>query len=95
MDASQINWSEIAENTPKDQDTRIQSGPLPEREYWILKAATAANKRKLTQNSQSLLVAQIRRHQDAWFDNIAFLAAQDGKTFEQKFIELATGKDDA
>ena len=90
MNPDNIDWEAIANKLPA-RDTRIQTSALPDREYFILKAASEANKRKLSQNCQSLLVAQVRRWQEDWFKNIAFMAAQEGKTFEEKFVELVTG----
>lgn len=91
MDENAINWHEIAAKLPRDKETKVQPARLPEREFWILIAATTAMKRTVAANSQSLLVSQIRRHSTEWFNNIAFLAAQEGVSFEEMFVRLCVG----
>lgn len=88
----EIDWEAIAKQLPKSEDTRIQSGRLADRDYWILKAGTASKKRQLAPDTASLLTAQVRRFEDEWFKNIQFQAAQAGITFEEMFIRLATGE---
>lgn len=87
------NWSEISKRLPDDQDTRVQTARLSQREFWIFKAACVSMNRSIAANSQSLMTAQIRRHQEEWFKNIEFLAAKDGVTFEEKFVQLCLGED--
>lgn len=91
MDENTINWQEIAAKLPRDKETKVQPAKLPEREFWILVAATTAMKRTMAANSQSLLVSQIRRHSSEWFNNIDFLAAQEGVSFEEMFVRLCGG----
>lgn len=87
----EIDWEAIASRLPKLEDTRMQSGKLSDRDYWILKAGSASKKRQLAPDVASLLTAQVRRFEDEWFKNIAFQAAQEGITFEEMFIRLAAG----
>jgi hypothetical protein len=89
MDLNSIDWSAIASKLPKMEDTRVQTSKVSDLDYWILKAAAKAKGRSMAMDSASLLSASIRRLSPEWCDLIAFAAAQEGKTFEEKFVELA------
>lgn len=86
-----VNWSEIAARLPKIDDTRIQTAKLSDMDYWMLKAAAAAKKRGVAADSASLLSASARRLAPEWCELIAFQAAQEGVSFEEMFVRLATG----
>ncbi len=88
--ARDIDWDVIAKRLPKVEDTRIQTAKLADMDYWMLKAAAKAKKRTLANDSASLISASIRRLSPEWIELIAFLAAQDGITFEEEFIALAS-----
>lgn len=90
MDVEKIDWEAIGSRLP-ESDTRLHTPRLPQREFWMLKAGCAALERKMTHQVQSLLVAQIRRLWPEWAQDIAFLAAQNGCSFEEMFVRLAGG----
>lgn len=92
MKPEEIDWNAIASRLPKVEDTRIQTGKLADRDYWILKAGCASKKRQLAPDAASLITAQVRRWEQSWVDNIEFMAQQEGITFEEMFIKLALGE---
>ena len=85
-----INWEANAEQLPVAKDTRILSGSLSQYDYYFEKAFTSAANRSLAGDVQSLLTAQLRRHFEARCKTIYFLAAQNGLSFEEAFVRLAT-----
>ncbi len=89
-----VNWGEIASKLPKLDDTRIQTAKLSDMDYWMLKAAAAAKKRGVAADTASLLSASVRRLSSEWCELIAFQAAQEGISFEDMFVKLATGAKD-
>jgi hypothetical protein len=92
MKSEDIDWNAIASRIAKVEDTRIQTGKIADRDFWILKAGCASKKRQLATDAASLLTAQIRRWEQSWIDNIEFMAKQEGVTFEEMFIRLAIGE---
>ena len=88
---NEVDWEAIASRLPAVEDTRVQSGKLSLRDYYILKAGTASKRRQLAPDVASLVTTQIRRWEQSWFENIAFEAKQRGITFEEMFIQFATG----
>lgn len=88
-----LDWNEIARRLPPVPDTRVQTGRLSVRDWWMLKAASVALGKSISSNSQHLVGEQVQRYQDEWLENISFLAAQDGVSIEEKFVQLCLGKD--
>ncbi|QKQ75667.1 hypothetical protein [Nostoc sp. TCL240-02] len=86
------NWDEIAARLPKIDDTRVQTAKLADMDYWVLKAAAAVKKRGMAADSASLLSASVRRLTPEWCELIAFQASQEGLSFEEMFVRLATGE---
>ena len=91
MTIDDINWDAIAPHLKSDVN-RLQTGAIPDRSYWILKAVAAAKNSSLNALTASLLNAQVRRWEDSWFKDIQFLAARHGLTFEEAFVRLALGE---
>lgn len=91
MDINKIDWEAIASRLPKQEDTRIQTAKIAEMDFWVLKAAAAVKKRGVAADSASLLSASIRRLAPEWCELIAFQAAQEGLSFEEMFVRLASG----
>lgn len=88
----EIEWDAIAQRLPKIEDTRVQTAKLADMDFWMLKAAAAAKKRAIANDSASLLSASIRRLSPEWCELIAFAAAQENVSFEDMFVRLATGE---
>lgn len=94
MDISKIDWERIASELPPARDTRIQSAPLAQRDWYFEKVWCTVANRSIAQDSQSLITAQLRRHADARLETIAFEASQRGMSFEDFFIAVAKGEID-
>ncbi len=93
MDYEQdVDWDLIASNLPPARDTRMTCGPLSQYDYYFEKAFAAAANRSLSADIQSLLTAQLRRHFEARCRTIAFAAKQNGLSFEEAFVRLATDR---
>ena len=92
MDFKEVDWDSITPNLGKAESTRLQSGSVPERSYWILKAAAGAKNQSIANLVASLVNAQVRRWEESWYEDIKFLAARNNLTFEEAFVKLATGQ---
>ena len=87
-----INWEKIAKNVPVLKDTRMSTAPLTQMDYYLEKVYCSVSNRSMASDIQSLITAQIRRHKQARYEAIAFLASQYGLTFEELFIRIANDK---
>ena len=85
---SEIDWDKIASQLPEEIRTDINIGELPDRSFWILKAAALVSKSSIRSKAKSLLNAQVRRWEASWLEDIKFYASQKGLSFEDAFIEL-------
>ncbi|AUB37456.1 hypothetical protein COO91_03401 [Nostoc flagelliforme CCNUN1] len=92
MNINNVDWEAIAARLPQVEDTRVHTAKLADMDFWILKAAAAVKKRGVAADSASLLSASIRRLTPEWCELIAFQAAQEGVSFEEMFVRLATGE---
>ncbi len=92
MELSNIDWDAIASQLPHQKDTRLISSPMSQIDYFQEKAWAAAANRSLAADTQSLLSAQIRCHREARMEAIAFLATQNGMSFEDCFVALVKGE---
>ncbi|MDJ0554354.1 MAG: hypothetical protein QNJ68_07945 [Microcoleaceae cyanobacterium MO_207.B10] len=85
-----VDWDLIASNLPPAKDTRMTCGPLSQYDYYFEKAFSAAANRSVAADTHSLLTAQLRRNFEARCRTIAFAAKQNGLSFEEAFVRLAT-----
>ena len=85
-----IDWSAIAAKLPGDTRTEVTAGSLQTRSFWIFKAAVGVSNDSIRGKAKSLLNAQIRRWEASWLQEIKFYADQQGISFEDAFVDLAT-----
>lgn len=90
-----IDWDAIAARLQEPNNTKIQTGAISAKDWTILKAAAAVKRQSVAALSASLLTAQIRRWETSWFESIRFKAVLAKKRFEDMFVDLVTGDDDA
>ena len=91
MSIDDIQWDLIAPRLTAET-YRLQTGSIPDRSFWILKAVAAAKNSSVNALTASLLNAQVRRWEESWFKDIQFVAARYNLTFEEAFVKLALGE---
>ncbi|MEL7037765.1 MAG: hypothetical protein AAFO04_19380 [Cyanobacteria bacterium J06592_8] len=94
VDINDIDWERIASSLPEVKDARPSVAPLAQKDWYFEKVCNVVMNRSMAQDLQSLITAQLRRHEQARIDTIAFVASQKGMSFEDFFIAVATGKID-
>ncbi|MFY7886878.1 MAG: hypothetical protein ACOVOV_18745 [Dolichospermum sp.] len=85
-----IDWEVIASRLPSDARTDVTTGALPSRSYWLLRAACGVANESIRGKGKSLMNAQVRRWEFSWLKDIKFYADQNGLSFEEAFVQLAT-----
>ncbi|MFY7803759.1 MAG: hypothetical protein ACOVQ7_10050 [Limnoraphis robusta] len=88
-----INWEAIASRLPANNRTDVTTGALPARSYWLLRAACGVANESIRGKGKSLMNAQVRRWESSWLKDIKFYADQNGLSFEDAFIQLATNQE--
>jgi len=94
MDLNRIDWERIAQELPEVRETRPSVAPLSQKDWYFEKVCNSVMNRSMAQDLQSLITAQLRRHEKARLESIAFQASQRGMTFEDFFIAVAKGEID-
>lgn len=87
-----IDWEAIASRLPNNR-TEVTTGALPSRSYWILRAACGVANESIRGKGKSLMNAQVRRWEPSWLKDIKFYADQNGLSFEDAFVQLATNQE--
>ncbi len=87
-----VDWKAIAENLPNIENTRIIAGSLSQYDYYFEKAYTNAANRSIASDALGILTEQFRIRFQERCRTILFIANQNGLSFEEAFVRLATDK---
>jgi hypothetical protein len=85
----EIDYSKVS--LPKVKNPRFQTPPLPDKDYYDLKVVAKLLNKPVSQVISTAISDYLEQNGDNHTDRIQFRAAQEEKTVEEMYQDLATG----
>lgn len=87
-----IDYSKVP--LPKVKNPRFQTPPLPDKDYYDLKVIAKLLNKPVSQVISAAINTYLYRNAENHTERLQFKAAQEGKTMEEIYQELASGEID-